>query len=73
MSSIATRGYRNTYSEDPKGGHQEPSIITQGTSDHINGNFMKPNMVAFKYPDFKKDVDLDAHVRVFNFVVKVNV
>jgi hypothetical protein len=32
-----------------------------------------PNMVAFKYLDFKKDVNLDAHVRVFNFVVKANI
>jgi len=30
-------------------------------------------MVAFKYPDFKKDVDLDVHVKVFNSIVKVNV
>jgi hypothetical protein len=30
-------------------------------------------MVALKYPDFKKDVDPDAHVKVLNFVVKKNV
>jgi hypothetical protein len=30
-------------------------------------------MVTLKYHDFKKDVDLDVHVKVFNFVVKVNV
>jgi hypothetical protein len=30
-------------------------------------------MVALKYLDFKKDVDLDAHVKVLNFVVKTNV
>jgi hypothetical protein len=30
-------------------------------------------MVALKYFDFKKDVNRDAHVRVFNFVVKVNI
>ncbi len=30
-------------------------------------------MVALKYPDFKKDANPNAHVRVFNFVVKVNV
>ncbi len=30
------------------------------------------NRVVFKYPDFKKDVDPDAHVKVFNFVVKAN-
>jgi hypothetical protein len=27
-------------------------------------------MVAFKYLDFKKDVDPNVHVRVFNFIVK---
>ncbi len=34
---------------------------------------MKPNKVAFKCPNFKKDVDPNVHVRMFNFVVKVNV
>jgi len=34
---------------------------------------VRANKVAFKYPNFKKDVDLDAHVRMFNFVVKANV
>jgi len=29
-------------------------------------------MVTLKYPNFKKDVDLDAHVRVFNSIVKKN-
>jgi hypothetical protein len=29
-------------------------------------------MVALKYPDLKKDVDPDAHVRVFNFAIKAN-
>jgi hypothetical protein len=29
-------------------------------------------MVALKYLDLKKDVDLDVHVRMFNFVVKAN-
>jgi hypothetical protein len=29
-------------------------------------------MVALKYPDFKKDVNLDVHVRMSNFVVKEN-
>jgi hypothetical protein len=30
-------------------------------------------MVALKYPNFKKDVDLDAHVRVFNSTIKANI
>jgi hypothetical protein len=29
-------------------------------------------MIVLKYLDFKKDVDLDGHVKVFNFVVKAN-
>jgi hypothetical protein len=27
--------------------------------------------VTLKYLDFKKDVDLDAHVKMFNSIVKV--
>jgi uncharacterized protein YcsI (UPF0317 family) len=30
-------------------------------------------IVAFKYIDFKKHANLDAHVKMFNFVVKTNV
>jgi hypothetical protein len=29
-------------------------------------------MVAFKYLDFKKDVDPNVHVKVFNFAMNVN-
>jgi len=29
-------------------------------------------MVAFKYPDFIKDANPNAHVRVFNFIIKKN-
>jgi hypothetical protein len=30
-------------------------------------------MVALKYLDFKKDVDLDVHVKKFDFIVKVKI
>jgi len=40
--------------------------------DHKNGHYVRPNRVAFKYLDFKKDVDPDAHVKVFNSLVKAN-
>jgi hypothetical protein len=33
---------------------------------------VNPNKVAFKYLDFKKNVDPYAYVRIFNFVVKAN-
>jgi sugar phosphate permease len=29
-------------------------------------------MITLKYPNFKKDADLDAHVKLFNYVVKEN-
>jgi hypothetical protein len=29
-------------------------------------------MVALKYPNFKKNVDPNVHVRMFNFVIKAN-
>jgi hypothetical protein len=41
--------------------------------DDKNGHYVKPNRVALKYFDFKKDADLNANVRVFNFAVKTNV
>ncbi len=41
--------------------------------DHKDGHYVRPNMVAFKYPDFKKDVDPNVPVKVFNSLVKVNV
>jgi hypothetical protein len=34
---------------------------------------VKPNKVAFKYPNFKKNVDPDVHVKVFNPIMKENV
>jgi hypothetical protein len=33
---------------------------------------VRPNKVALKYLDLKKDVDLDAHVKMFNSTVKEN-
>ncbi len=37
-----------------------------------NGHYVRPNIVALKYLDFKKNVDPNVHVRMFNCVVKVN-
>jgi len=34
---------------------------------------VKPNKVALKCPNFKQDVDPNAHVKVFNYIMKVNV
>ncbi len=69
---MATRGYKTIDAKNPRGGYRKPSIITAKILDHINGHFVKPNKLALEYPDFKKDVDLNAHVKMFNSRVKAN-
>jgi hypothetical protein len=57
---------------NPKGGYQKPFVIIVPILDHRDGHYVKAKNVAFKYHDFKKNVDPDVHVRMFNFVVKAN-
>jgi hypothetical protein len=57
MSSMAIGGYRSANVMNPRGGNRKPSIVTIPILDHKDGHYVKPNKVAFKYPDFKKDVD----------------
>jgi hypothetical protein len=73
MNSMVPKRYTNVNVMNSKGRYQEPFAVTTLILDHKYGHYVRPNMVALKYPNFKKDVNLDAHVRVFNFVVKVNV
>ncbi len=72
MNSMVIGKYKNANATNPRNGYQEPSTITISILDHRYGHFVMPNKVALKYLDFKKDVDPNAHVKVFNFVVKVN-
>jgi hypothetical protein len=55
-----------------RGIYWEPPIIPLEIPDQRNGHSTRPNKVAFKYPNFKKNVNPDVHVKVFNFVMKVN-
>jgi hypothetical protein len=72
MNSMATKRCRSVDVVHSKGGYREPIVITIPILDHRNGHYVKSNKVTFKYPDFKKDVYLDVHVRVFNSEVKEN-
>jgi hypothetical protein len=72
MNSMVVGEYKSINIENPTGGYREPSIITIGIPNHRNDHSIRPNMVALKYLDFKKNVDPNAHVRVFNFEVKAN-
>jgi hypothetical protein len=72
MSSMVARGYKSANATNLRKGYQKPSVVTAPIPNDKYGHYVKPNRVALKYPDFKKDVDLDAHVRVFNFIIKIN-
>jgi hypothetical protein len=56
-----------------KGGYRKPLVVTALIFYHKDGHYVRPNRVALKYLNFKKDVDLDAHVKVFNSIVKTNI
>jgi hypothetical protein len=47
--------------------------MIQGIPDYRNPHFVRPNKVAFKCFHFKKDVELNVHVKIFKFKMKVNV
>jgi len=72
MSLMVDGGCRNVDSTHPRGGYQEPFVVIAPIFNHKNGHYVRPNRVGFKYPNFKKDVDPYAHVKVFNFAVKSN-
>jgi hypothetical protein len=73
MSSMAIRRYKSANAMNLKKGYQKPYVVRAPILDHEDGHYVRPNKVALKYPDFKKDVDLVAHGRVFNFAIKENV
>jgi hypothetical protein len=52
MNSIDVKRYKNINATNSKGGHCEPSFITQGIPNHRNGHFVRPNKIALKYPNF---------------------
>ncbi len=57
--------YRSANIVHPKGGYQEPNVVTTFIFYHKYGHYVKPNKVALKYLVFKKHADLDANVKVF--------
>jgi len=70
MSSMVVGRYKSVDVMHPKGGYRKPIVIIAPILDHKDGHYLRPNRVALKYHDLKKDVDINAHVKMFNFVVK---
>jgi len=73
MNSIIARGYRSINVGNLRGRYKKRSIIAAGIPNHKNGHYVRPNRVIIKYPNFKKDVDRNVHVKMFNFIMKVDV
>ncbi len=73
MNSIAVKKCRCVDVVHSKGEYQEPIIVILPILDHRDGHYVRLNKVVFKYRNFKKNVDPDDHVRVFNYRVKTNV
>jgi hypothetical protein len=72
MSSMTVGGYRGVDTTNLKGGYQGSSIVFAKNSDHRYGHYVRPNRVALKYPNFKKNDDPNVHVKMFNSIVKAN-
>jgi hypothetical protein len=69
---MAIRRCKSANAMHSRGGYQEPIAVIAPILNHRNGHYVRPNWVTLKYPNFKKDIDPDVHVRAFNFVIKRN-
>ncbi len=72
MNSMGAGGYKNANVANPRGGYRSLFVVITLFFYHKGGYYVRQNKVTFKYLNFKKDVDLDVHVKVFNFVIKKN-
>jgi hypothetical protein len=63
MSLMVTGRYKSIDAKNPEG-YQKPSIVIAKIFNHKCGHFVRPNKVALKYLEFKKDVDIDVHVKI---------
>ncbi len=72
-SSMAIGRYINVNATNQKRGYQKPYAIIAPILNHKYYHYVRPNKVALKYLNFKKDVDPNTHVKVFNSTIKTNV
>jgi hypothetical protein len=72
MRSMVVGGYKSANAMQLRRGYQERMAVTTPILNHKDDHYVRPNRVAFKYPDFKKDVDPNVPVGMFNFAIKAN-
>jgi hypothetical protein len=71
-SSLVVGRYKSIDVRNLRQGYREPFVVIIGITNNKNGHSMRPNKVTLKYPNFKKNVNANVHVRVFNFAMKAN-
>jgi hypothetical protein len=69
---MALRRYKSANAMNPKRIYRKPYVVTISILDHENGHYVTAKHGILKYSNFKKDVDPNAHVKVFNFTIKAN-
>jgi hypothetical protein len=72
MNSMDVGGYISIDAGNLGRGYRKPSVVSTRINDNKNGHSMRLNMVIFKYPDLKKYVVPNVHVKVFDFAMKEN-
>jgi hypothetical protein len=69
---MVAKGYKSEDVVNPWGGYWKQSAVITHILDHKKGHYVRLNKVALKYPNFKKDVNPNAYVIVFNSVIEAN-
>jgi hypothetical protein len=54
MSSMVIGGYKNVDVANPRRGYWKPFVVIVLILNHKDCHYVKPNMLAFNYHDFKK-------------------
>jgi hypothetical protein len=72
MNSMVAEGYKSVNATSLRNEYWESSVVTAQIVDHKDGHYVRPNKVVLKYLDFKKNVNPNVHVRMFNSVIKAN-
>jgi hypothetical protein len=62
MSSMVVGRYKSVDAINPRWKYWKPFVVIAQIPDHKYGHSVRPNKVAFKFPNFKKTVDPNVHV-----------
>jgi hypothetical protein len=72
MSSMVTGGCKSVDAMHLRSRYHELIVVNALFFYHKDGHYVRPNKVALKYLDLKKNVDPNVHVKMFISVIKEN-